>query len=129
MPRISAIAGACKVPARNFDTVGDTRHLPGGIPGKSLSCRFAAAGQDILFDDPLGGMELLPSDFGLLTWRLLRSIPDVPLALVLEGGYGPSHGPAIAEIFRILAGENAKMITGATSETTERVIGEVVGEN
>ncbi|HTY52696.1 MAG TPA: histone deacetylase, partial [Methanomicrobiales archaeon] len=59
---------------------------------------LVSAGQDILFDDPLGGMKLHPSDFGLLTWRLLRAGTDIPLALVLEGGYGPSHGPAIAEI-------------------------------
>ncbi|MGE5831965.1 MAG: histone deacetylase, partial [Methanomicrobiales archaeon] len=54
---------------------------------------LVSAGQDILFDDPLGGMEIYPSDFGLLTWRLVKA-GGLPLALVLEGGYGPSHGAA-----------------------------------
>jgi acetoin utilization deacetylase AcuC-like enzyme len=85
------------------------------------SLLLVSAGQDILFDDPLGGMEIHPSDFGLLTWRLL-SAGGLPLALVLEGGYGPSHGAAIAEIFRILGGGNPGAIEGEPSEGTERVI-------
>jgi acetoin utilization deacetylase AcuC-like enzyme len=87
---------------------------------------LVSAGQDILFDDPLGGMELYPSDFGLLTWRLLKA-GGLPLALVLEGGYGPSHGATIAEIFRVLGGGNPTMIQGSPSEGTQKVIDALKG--
>lgn len=60
-----------------------------------------SAGQDPLADDPLGGMNLEPGDFGLLT-ELVCSVARKPPALVLEGGYGPSHGDAIMEILRVL---------------------------
>ena len=59
---------------------------------------IVSAGQDILFDDPLGMMAIQPGDFELLT-RVLTAPAGVPLALVLEGGYGPSHGKAITGIF------------------------------
>jgi len=69
---------------------------------------IVSAGQDILYDDPLGNMGIRPEDFEVLT-RILTRAADVPLALVLEGGYGPSHGPAIAHIFRALrSGEPAR---------------------
>jgi len=58
---------------------------------------ITSAGQDSLADDPLGGMHLKPGDFGTFT-KLVCSIARKPPALVLEGGYGPSHGKAIAEI-------------------------------
>jgi acetoin utilization deacetylase AcuC-like enzyme len=84
---------------------------------------LVSAGQDILYDDPLGGMRLSPSDLGLLTWRLLKA-GRLPLALVLEGGYGPSHGAAIGEIFRVLGGGNPKMTEG--SESPMERTGEVI---
>ena len=62
-----------------------------------------SAGQDILFDDPLGSMKLGPDDIGLLTHLVLKAA-DSPLALVLEGGYGPSHAAAVNNIFTILKG-------------------------
>ncbi|MDI6718856.1 MAG: histone deacetylase [Methanomicrobiales archaeon] len=65
---------------------------------------IVSAGQDILHDDPLGGMQVRPRDLAHLT-RLLRDAASLPLALVLEGGYGPSHGEAISQIFRGLAGK------------------------
>ena len=57
-----------------------------------------SAGQDTLIDDPLGGMNLVPADFGELTSLLCTGSGNV-LALVLEGGYGPSHGDAVNGIF------------------------------
>jgi len=66
---------------------------------------IVSAGQDILFDDLLGTMAIQPQDFEELTQILVNSV-DHPLALVLEGGYGPSHGKAIDHIFRALAGED-----------------------
>jgi acetoin utilization deacetylase AcuC-like enzyme len=82
---------------------------------------LVSAGQDILFDDPLGGMEIYPSDFGLLAWRLMKA-GGLPLAMVLEGGYGPSHGAAIAEIFRVLGGGVPGMKAGEPGESTRKVI-------
>lgn len=60
-----------------------------------------SAGQDSLADDPLGGMRLRPRDFGTFT-ELVCSIAKTPPALVLEGGYGISHGEAIREILGVL---------------------------
>ncbi|MDD1671014.1 MAG: histone deacetylase [Methanomicrobiales archaeon] len=85
---------------------------------------LVSAGQDILSDDPLGGMCLCPGDLGLLTWRLMKA-GGLPLALVLEGGYGPSHGAAIGEIFGVLGGGIPEKRDGTLLESTERVIGEL----
>ena len=65
---------------------------------------IVSAGQDILFDDPLGMMEVRPHDFEILT-RMLAVSTGIPLALVLEGGYGPSHGKAVSHIFAALRSE------------------------
>jgi acetoin utilization deacetylase AcuC-like enzyme len=62
---------------------------------------IVSAGQDTLHDDLLGGMMLQPRDFSILT-RLISDAAGVPLALVLEGGYGISHGAAVACIFSAL---------------------------
>ncbi len=61
-----------------------------------------SAGQDNLSDDPLGNMNLRPDDLLHLTGILLDAI-ECPLALVLEGGYGPSHGAAISCILSALS--------------------------
>jgi acetoin utilization deacetylase AcuC-like enzyme len=66
---------------------------------------IVSAGQDILSDDPLGGMNISPEDFVSLTTHLTRCV-DFPIALVLEGGYGPSHGAAISSVFAGLAEKN-----------------------
>jgi acetoin utilization deacetylase AcuC-like enzyme len=65
---------------------------------------LVSAGQDILSDDPLGGMEIRPEDLRVLT-SLVKSAGDCSLAFVLEGGYGPSHDRAISCIFAALAGD------------------------
>jgi acetoin utilization deacetylase AcuC-like enzyme len=64
---------------------------------------IVSAGQDSLSDDPKSGMLLFLGDYGTLT-QLLQGATEHPLALVLEGGYGPSHGDAIASIFSALNG-------------------------
>lgn len=66
---------------------------------------IVSAGQDALSDDPKSDMLLFPEDFSTLT-RLVRDATERSLALVLEGGYGPSHGDAITAIFSALNGSS-----------------------
>jgi acetoin utilization deacetylase AcuC-like enzyme len=68
-----------------------------------------SAGQDALGDDPVGCMRLVPEDFGILT-NLIRAAGDFPLALILEGGYGPSHAAAIRSIFGSLDKRDAPIV-------------------
>jgi acetoin utilization deacetylase AcuC-like enzyme len=63
---------------------------------------IVSAGQDCLFDDPLGNMDLYPDDIGAMTLLLFQT--GIPLVLLLEGGYGPSHPRAIASIIQNLCG-------------------------
>lgn len=83
---------------------------------------IVSAGQDPLRDDPKGGMRLTPADFGVLT-SIIRETSPSPLALVLEGGYGPSLGAAIACILEVLKGEVQPVMPGAAAkESTKRVV-------
>jgi acetoin utilization deacetylase AcuC-like enzyme len=82
---------------------------------------IVSAGQDPLFDDPKSGMLLFPADFGTLT-ALLRDATDHPLALVLEGGYGPSHGDAISNIFSSLNGSPVPSCGGEPRRTTHEIV-------
>ncbi len=83
---------------------------------------IVSAGQDILFDDPLGMMAIQPGDFELLT-RVLTASTGVPLALVLEGGYGPSHGEAVAGIFRgLVSGLQNEKETGKPRQSTSGTV-------
>jgi acetoin utilization deacetylase AcuC-like enzyme len=68
-----------------------------------------SAGQDVLSDDPIASMKLVPDDIGKLT-QLVRGAGDYPLALMLEGGYGPSHPDAICSIFDALQGKIARPV-------------------
>jgi acetoin utilization deacetylase AcuC-like enzyme len=61
------------------------------------SLLIVSAGQDCLYGDPLGGMDLRPNDIGELAGILLET--GIPVSFVLEGGYGPSHAAAIRAIF------------------------------
>lgn len=94
-------------PLRYGNTIADYRYvfeqvfLP-AIRQYRPGVLIVSAGQDPLSDDPRSGMRLVPSDFGILT-TLLKSAVSTPLALVLEGGYGPSHGEAIRHIFSALS--------------------------
>ncbi len=64
---------------------------------------IVSAGQDALADDEHGRMLLVPADYQVLTGLLLDAT-DGALALTLEGGYGPSQGEGVANIFRALRG-------------------------
>jgi len=83
-------------------------------------CLIVSAGQDILSDDPLGGMNVFPHDFSVFTSLFLRT--GCPLAFVLEGGYGPSHGVAIANIFSALEKPTDLKIPGTPKESTQKLV-------
>ncbi len=83
---------------------------------------IVSAGQDALFDDPKSGMLLFPPDFGILTAMLMKAT-DQPLALILEGGYGPSHGEAISQIFFSLKGSSDPSGDGEPRRTTQDIVG------
>jgi len=81
---------------------------------------LVSAGQDILSDDPLGGMNVRPEDLFLLTSLLLRT--GCSLALVLEGGYGPSHGEAISRIFSAFRHPAAEASSGTPGAATGKLV-------
>lgn len=83
-----------------------------------------SAGQDTLGDDPMNGMRLAPKDFRVLT-RILMEAVGQPLALVLEGGYGPSLGEAVAEIFYALHDGPVQIPTGMPRESTRRTVAQL----
>jgi len=80
-----------------------------------------SAGQDMLSDDPVGNMQLTPQDIGVLTGRILAG-SDAPLALVLEGGYGPSHPAAIQNIFAALAGHVPEMAVSSPAPPVRHLV-------
>jgi acetoin utilization deacetylase AcuC-like enzyme len=80
---------------------------------------LVSAGQDALADDSKAVMQLHPGDYGILT-RMLREATDLPLALVLEGGYGPSLGRAVNAIFRALGGRPFPEVPPAPAARTTK---------
>jgi len=74
-----------------------TREFIPALRSFDPSLLIISAGQDCLSDDPLGLMELRPGDIGELTCILLET--GIPVSLVLEGGYGPSHASAVRAIY------------------------------
>jgi acetoin utilization deacetylase AcuC-like enzyme len=83
---------------------------------------IVSAGQDILFDDPLGMMDIHPEDLEVLT-RMLAGSAGTALALVLEGGYGLSHGEAIAAIFKGLRpGQEPAIQPGEPQPGTVKIV-------
>jgi acetoin utilization deacetylase AcuC-like enzyme len=82
---------------------------------------IVSAGQDPLEDDPMNGMRLRPVDFGVLADMLCNAV-NQPLALVLEGGYGPSIGEAVAEILRALHEGSLPMPRGNPRESTKKIV-------
>ncbi len=93
LPAGSTLAGYRKVFLEEF--------LP-AVVGFDPGLIIVSAGQDCLSDDPLGGMALRPADLGTLASFLVET--GIPLALLLEGGYGPSHPAAITAIIHALEG-------------------------
>ena len=85
-----------------------------------------SAGQDALFDDPLGSMQLRPEDFGALTGMLVDAT-SASLALVLEGGYGRSHAEAIGAILAALDGARFSPVGGGAKASTRHLVEAYVG--
>jgi acetoin utilization deacetylase AcuC-like enzyme len=85
-----------------------------------------SAGQDAAYDDPLGSMRLRPADFGALTGMLAEVSPR-GLALVLEGGYGRSHGDAVGAICAALSGRRFEP-EGEEPKASTRLIVEVYAD-
>ncbi|MHC1626809.1 MAG: histone deacetylase family protein [Methanoculleaceae archaeon] len=81
---------------------------------------LVSAGQDPLADDPMSRLSLHPPDFGVLVSRVAGL--DLPVALVLEGGYGPSFGEAITCIFEALKGRRSEGDFGPPSAATEEML-------
>ncbi|MCK9632614.1 MAG: histone deacetylase [Methanoregula sp.] len=83
---------------------------------------IVSAGQDVLSDDPLECMNLVPSDIGTLT-ALVRDATERSLTFVLEGGYGLSHPESIRTIFDTLGKSTpAEKPTGSPHKTTTETI-------
>ena len=82
---------------------------------------IVSAGQDGLADDPKAGMSLEPNDYGGLT-RIAADSQERPIALVLEGGYGPSQGEAVRAIFQALLGETCHLPTTTPRPSTLSVV-------
>ncbi len=80
-----------------------------------------SAGFDALSDDPMSGIKLTPGDFGVLT-HITAESAGVPLALVFEGGYGPSLGPAVSSVFGALGGVCPRYGPGEPKDSTKRVV-------
>ncbi len=83
-----------------------------------------SAGQDALADDEHGRMLLAPADYQVLT-GLLVDATDGALALTLEGGYGPSQGEGVANIFHALQGgriDPEERSPGEVQHSTEEVV-------
>ena len=89
---------------------------------------IVSAGQDILFDDPIGRMRIRPQDFELLT-RMLSRAARVPLALVLEGGYSPSHGAAVHHIFAALTSDGTVNAPGIPQARTQTLVSRLKSEH
>ncbi|MDV4342357.1 histone deacetylase [Methanoculleus sp. YWC-01] len=86
-----------------------------------------SAGQDTLFDDPLGSMLLRPGDFGVLTGMLVDASSQA-LALVLEGGYGRSHAEVVRTICAALDGARFVPEAGRPKESTRLLVEAYAGE-
>ena len=92
----------CKSTIADYSLVFENVFLP-AIARMNPDLIIISAGQDVLSDDPVGDMQLVPEDIGYLTGLVLDAT-GMPLTLVLEGGYGPSHGAAVRNIFDALGG-------------------------
>jgi acetoin utilization deacetylase AcuC-like enzyme len=113
-------------PMRPGSTIADYRYILEEVFLPAMD-RFRpdaliiSAGQDALSDDPKSEMLLLPEDYGTLS-GLIRDFTGLPLALVLEGGYGPSHQDAIGAIIASLQGAPVMPKAGTPRQGTRDLV-------
>jgi acetoin utilization deacetylase AcuC-like enzyme len=98
-------------PLPQKSTVGDYVHVFSEVIVPVLKrahpdLLIVSAGQDALADDPVGGMGLVPADYGIFAGLLIDAL-DLPPAFVLEGGYGPSQPAAINAILGAVGGRRS----------------------
>lgn len=93
------------------------------ISGFSPDLVIISAGMDPLADDPKDGMRLVPDDFRKLT-SLVVSEAGSAIALVLEGGYGPSLGEAVSAVFDGLRRE-PELTHGVPRGSTCRIVSQI----
>lgn len=116
-------------PIREGSTLSDYLYVFNGIILPAVE-KFSpdvviiSAGFDPLSDDPIGGMKLSPEDFGVLT-HITACSARVPIALVLEGGYGPSLGPAVRSVYNALGGGCPEYEPGEARDSTKRVVSQL----
>lgn len=82
---------------------------------------IVSAGQDGLSDDPHGMMSLMPNDYHIFAGLIVEAA-DIPIALVLEGGYGPSLGKAISSIFTGLQEGPGAIMADGPRESTQNLV-------
>lgn len=82
---------------------------------------IVSAGQDMLADDPKGSLCLRPADYGSLTTQLVDAL-GTHLALVLEGGYGPSQQRGVEAILQALIGVPFSPAARAPRRSTYEVV-------
>ena len=116
-------------PIREGSTLSDYLYVFNGIFLPAIETFLPdvviiSAGLDPLSDDPIGGMKLTPDDFGVLT-HITADSAGISLALVLEGGYGPSLGPAVSSIFNALGGVCPEYNPGEARDSTKRVVSQL----
>ena len=114
------------VPLQPGASIGDYSYVftEGFVPAITTfdpEVLIVSAGMDCLSDDLLGRMKLYPQDFGTLT-SILSDATELPLSLLLEGGYSPSLGESVQAIFEALDGKrNGMPEESPRRETVARV--------
>ncbi len=106
----------------DYEYVFSQAFLP-AIRSFSPDLVMISAGMDPLADDPKSGMRLVPKDFSFLT-SLVAQTSGSAIALVLEGGYGPSLGHAVQAVFEGLTREAAAS-RGIPRGSTCRLVGQI----
>ncbi|MDN7025258.1 histone deacetylase [Methanoculleus sp. FWC-SCC1] len=104
----------------DYDTIFEKVVCP-AVEAYRPGLLLVSAGFDTSSDDPLGSMRLEPVDYGRMVQRLL-SVYDGGIALMLEGGYGPSSQEAVSRVYEALAGRRSPPAAGAIRETTRMLV-------
>lgn len=116
------------IPLRQQSTIADYAYAFRNVILPALE-RFrpdlilVSAGQDGLSDDPVHGMALVPDDYG--TFAAMLASYGSPVALVLEGGYGPSNPLAVNRILEAMDGSIPDREIPGPQEKTREIVAAV----